>query len=172
MAHKIRPSPHALLTAPRCHSLRGEICGPVTMVEMALRVTPKARLEKTAQLLSGELQLPYTLEASPPTPSPCWEGAEGSLHTGGPHGDTHMARNGDPQPADLWVGEPSGDSSPPLEPLKWVRDTLSLLGPAQTIDSWAKNIASLSWVTKFWSGCQEKYRQPQICRGYHSNGRK
>ena len=51
--------------------LRGEICGPVTMVEMALRVTPKARLEKTAQLLSGELQLPYTLEASPPTPSPC-----------------------------------------------------------------------------------------------------
>ena len=50
----------------------------------------KARLEKAAQLWSGVLQLPHTLEASPSTQPPCCEEAQGSLHVGEPHGDTHV----------------------------------------------------------------------------------
>ena len=28
------------------------------------------------------------------------------------------------------------------------------------------------WITSWNQGCQQKYQQPQICRQYHSNGRK
>ena len=135
MAHGRHPSPRALLTGHLCHSLWGEICEPMAMAEMALCATPKARLKR---------QHSFCLESS--SPLTLWKPAlQPSCHVRGCRRQPAHRRTTrrhpcgkkwrPPQPADLWVGEPSDDSSPALEPLKWDRATVSLLGPAQAIDS-------------------------------------
>lgn len=90
---------------------------PVTVAEMALCVTLKAGLEKAAPLLSGSLT-PRELALHPsrhavrkPSAAYTWED----------HPETPMQQERDAprqQPADLWAGQPSDDSSPSLGALK------------------------------------------------------
>lgn len=135
MAHKRHPSPRALLTGHLCHSLWGEVCGRMTMAEMALCVTPKARLKRQHSFCL-ESSSPLTLWKLALQPSCHAERMPKAAYTQEDHTETPTRQEMEtPQSADLWVGEPSDDSSPALEPLKWDRDTVSLLGPAQTIDS-------------------------------------